>query len=403
MARACYVFALLTAAAPSLAQAEGSLAGTWQAGPMRVRVQVESWGGDCGPRPPATSTEPGGVVRIIEASGTLTLQGAMDWSTDGCFTPNRAVRRTSATGGDGSWRVTCRTAPEDARAERGTYTLRATGPHSLQFREESRYDWELKASRCVATRTAERVLTRDAGATPAAAPDPSGEQGARRACTPGPAARLSLTPAETTLEPGERVCFTTRVVDAKGCALPGARVELALQKPPTLAGRLERRCFQAGATSAEAEGTFRVTGSSGALEGSATVHVRSPDLSDLIARGTIETRGAGGADVQAEQGEVARVAARAQAHKRLPLLPWLAGMGVLVLLLAVAAAVGLRRRRQVPGRESGGAGDIADAPRSTPRPERGGAASRICPRCGALYGPQEAFCGNDGSPLEAAV
>jgi hypothetical protein len=449
------------AALPPSAHADGPYAGTWQASPMRVRVSIESWGGDCGRRPPTTSTEPGGIVQIRQTGAKLIMDGAMAWTTDRCFTPNRAARRQSATGDDASWRVVCRTPPDDSRAEHGTYTLRATRPDTLAFREESRYDWELKASRCKATRVAERTLTRKRQEGAATPPKPAEKtpEPTRPACTPGKAARLTLSPPRQVIEPGQRLCFQARVTDAQGCPIEDAQVRFSLAQPEGLRGTLKGRCFHAGETAAESEGTYRVTASSGALSRRAEVQVRAADLSDLIARGTLETRAAEDTLDGPEAQAASRVAARAGEDPQKLLGPIVTAAVVLLLLLGVAALLVVRRRRPpaslaTPGVASPGAppgapaastvaggglpenGAHAGAPTSPQEPmicptcRRGyapgsvycthdsetlvpyatfakgqsgaseeTAQERVCPQCGGRYGPGQTFCGKDGTRL----
>jgi hypothetical protein len=406
---------------PGVVLAEGPFEGTWQASPMRVRVAVESWGSDCGRRPPTTSTEPGGTVRIGQSGTRLFMKGAMEWATDRCFTPNQAARRQTATAEKGNWKVTCRTPPDDSRAERGTYTLRATGPETLVFREESRYDWELKSSRCLATRVAERTLTREratgAPPEPPTAPPP-GRDPNPPACTPGPAARLLLSPARSTIEPGDRVCFRARVVDTKGCPLPEAAVDLELTQPEALAGTMRGRCFHSGESAAESEGTFRVVATSGRLSGHADIQVRAVDLSDLIARGTLEPKPEGDRDQDAEWEEASRVAARTDESAGL-LWPIMGAAAALLMLLGTAIVMVVRRRGpppspmapsgaapiaapptgdgEAPPGSGAGAGAGAPAPGGEQTPDTH--QSMICPACRRGYGPGSQFCPHDSEAL----
>ncbi|MCZ7683344.1 MAG: hypothetical protein M5U28_32975 [Sandaracinaceae bacterium] len=86
-----------------------------------------------------------------------------------------------------------------------------------------------------------------------------------------------LRPASAEIAPGAEQCFTTRVVDAQGCAVRSQRVELSLASG---GGRLEGRCYTAPGADAQAT----VVARAGSLSSEARVTVRSMDLSDLIAR-----------------------------------------------------------------------------------------------------------------------
>ncbi|HJL18915.1 MAG TPA: hypothetical protein RMH99_24845, partial [Sandaracinaceae bacterium LLY-WYZ-13_1] len=140
--------ALLTWLVIEPARADGPYEGQWREGPMNIRVDVESWGGDCGPRPRSTTAPGGGTFRISQSGDQLTFHLRRQRTTRSCWSENRAVRRVSSTYQAGTWRIVCRTPPEDSRAETGTYTIQAIGDDRLQFRDQSRYDWELNESRC---------------------------------------------------------------------------------------------------------------------------------------------------------------------------------------------------------------------------------------------------------------
>ena len=56
-------------------QSTAALAGTWQAGATSMDVAVESWGGDCGPRPQASQSGGGGNVAIEAQGQALVIHG----------------------------------------------------------------------------------------------------------------------------------------------------------------------------------------------------------------------------------------------------------------------------------------------------------------------------------------
>src|SRR5690606_19615783 len=111
--------------------------GQWREGPMSVSVQVESWGGDCGPRPVSTTSPGGGTFRISQSGDQLTFHLRSERTTRSCWSENRAVRRVSSSHQAGTWRVVCRTPSTDSRAETGTYTIQAIGEDRLSFRDVS--------------------------------------------------------------------------------------------------------------------------------------------------------------------------------------------------------------------------------------------------------------------------
>lgn len=390
-------------------------AGSWNAGATRIRVTIESWGPDCGPRPQNATVPGAGQVRITERGDHLVVHGRSERRTDGCWSENRAVRRVSSSHQEGVWRTTCRTPRNDPRAETGSYTLRANGDDRLEFTDRSNYDWQLNESRCVATMRASQVFTRVGGGT--TRPDPPEPTPAT--CTPGAAARLRLRPAEAEIEPGERLRLRAAVVDTNGCALTGQTIRWELRRPEGVTGELRNGVFTAGDTAAAAEGEFVVTAHAGELEAAAQLVVRTPDLSDLIARRT------GGGIVQAQDDDdataesAAGVSARAEEAEEGTGWVWPAvGVSAVVLLLLIAAFVVLLRRRpaipEVPDDEpevapapaTGGSALGSAAPIPNARPPSGGPPTgpgpMVCPVCGAEYAdPAKTFCEKDGSRLAA--
>lgn len=430
---------------------------------MTIDVAITSWGGDCGPRPQSTSTAGGGTFRITQEGDQLTFHMRRQRTTRGCWSENRAVRRVSSTAQSGTWRIVCRTPPDDPRSETGTYTIQAIGSDQLSFRDVSAYDWQLNDSRCVATITTTQTFTRVAGPPAPVAEAPREEPEA--ACTPGAAARLVLRPATADVTPGGQQCFTARVVDAQGCALRSQRVEFELAEG---AGTLEGRCYRAP----EADGTARIVARAGGLSSEARVTVRAVDLSDLIAR-RIETgspSGSAGGDATASADTAARVSTRASGESIDS--RWVVAAGGAALLLLIGGAIALMRRSkprggsiaglpgveipddsapgEAPTAEAGpqpaasstgepegtkptGQAIAASPPRASPSedmicpvcrrghppgsvrcahdgtmlvPYREFAAAKgrdnVCPVCGERYPAHMKFCGKDGAPLRGA-
>ncbi len=374
---------------------------------MSIQVAVTSWGGDCGPRPQSTSAPGGGTFRISQDGDQLTFHLRQQRTTRGCWSENRAVRRVSSTHQGSTWRIVCRTPPEDSRGETGTYTIQAIGNDQLSFRDVSAYDWQLNESRCVATITTTQSFTRVSGGTATTTPEPPGEE-PRPACTPGAPARIVLRPATAQIAPDAEQCFTTRVVDAQGCAVRSQRVDLSLASG---AGRLEGRCYTASA--ADGEATIRAR--AGELTSEARETVSSMDLSDLIARRS-ET-GSVGSGVANEEDASADTAARVRAHSEesIGLLWPLVALGV-ALVLVIGGAIALSRRRKPAKRSIAGLPGVEipepelrrastppppappSEPPAQPAPE-GPREDLICPACRRGYPPGTAQCAADGTAL----
>jgi hypothetical protein len=392
---------------PSAAHGQG-YDGEWRAGPRRYQVSVQSWGPDCGPRPGGSSTG-GGAVTIAQSGDHLVFSGAVRGSTNGCWTPNREVRRSSSQASGGSWTTRCATASDNPRRERGTYTFTGGGG-SLSFREETRVDWQLNESRCIATITSSRSFSR------AAAGEETTEEPARPACTPGEPARLVLRPARLALEPGDRQCVRAAVVDAAGCEVPRQPVTWQLVAPEGRRAVLRSGCFEAAPTAAEAEGRFRVLAQSDALRAEASVVVQTRDLSDLVAHPSEEAGSGGGAEGEARSTDATGISARGVSGATDAELLYivLGAAAVVALLLALVVMMLARRRRDRTVAELAADGDTDPAPPPTPPPRTPATArpvpaggdtraplGRLCPVCGTEYSGETLFCAGDGARLVA--
>jgi hypothetical protein len=192
-----------------------------------------------------------------------------------------------------------------------------------------------------------------------------------------------------------------------------------------------------------------VTAREGSLEAQARVRVRTPDLSDLIAR---RAEGGGAVsldDAETVSEEAARLAARSEPEARAG-IGWIIGFSAIGLLMALAGAIGLllhgRRKRKSttmpppanwqpvqpePVRASTSAVEppppIVTEPKICPKCRRGyppdaircaqdgtellkyaefteksakeAQATKVCPTCGAHFPATTRFCGKDGTTL----
>lgn len=383
-------------------QAEG-LEGTWRAGATTMNVSVESWGADCGPQPRSSRSKGGGTVRIRRSGGHLVIQGRNHVvRTDACWSRNPAMRRLSSAYLDGTWTTQCKTPKSDARAEHGTYTIAVVNPSRLQYRDVSRYNWQLKSSRCVATITTVQALEQQSVAGPqrkttrTGAPSikPLPEPTSTPACSPGAPSVLRLRPRRAELELGGRLCFRGRVVDAAGCEIPGAPVTFGVSHDPALSAAMERNCFHASDSAAEGEGEFRVLARSGQLKAQSQVTVRAVDLSGLIAM-RVETGGVTGFDADEQPASVeTRDATRVSAGPATPprgsqgtqsghfrLFGTLIGSVAVLLLLALWLRVRLKPKvRAIPHAETAGSPEQAPT-REPAAPDE----TWICPSCRIGY------------------
>lgn len=447
------VLLVLTSAGELRAQ---SYEGVWRAGVTTMDVAVESWGGDCGPRPVSSRSEGGGNVQVTEEPPHLIIHGKESQiRTDRCWSRNPAIRRRSSSYLDGVWLTQCRTDPDDPRAEQGTYSLKAVSPNQLLYKDISKYNWKLNASACVATITTTQTLNRVAtGANqkpvapppkapappPLPPPEPDEEEepaaGGATACVPGAPAKLVLRPQRAELQVGGRLCLRPRLTDKEGCPIPKPALEWSLQHSRALRGTLEGPCFRAGDSAAEAEGEFTVTASHGGLSARSVIDVRSVDLSALIAR-RMETGAVSGFDsapAEASTATAAKVATRrvdersGQGAGDLLLIIGalvVAGLVVLIVLRMRGRSAGIAESERaaepsrddtparpqaprVPGSANapsqGPTPTLVAAPASTPdtQPETAPAAGSeqwICPSCRRGWPAAQRTCPTDGATL----
>lgn len=426
----------------SEARADGPFEGDWRQGATSIDVQVQTWGADCGPRPQSSTVPARGTVHVTQDGDHLAF-GARR-STRGCWSDNRAVRLVSSRVGSGSWTILCRTPADDPRRETGNYTLRSTGQERIELRDETAYDWALNASHCTATVISTQTFERIAGVAtnPVQVEPVTPTEPAEPACTPGPAARIAMRPAGAEIEPGGRLCFQPRVVDAAGCSVRGARVDLSVDAAQ---GTISGSCFEASGA-----GTATITGRANGLEARATVQVRQSDLSGLIAR-RVES-GDLAADPSSAPGRDAGVAVHTTASGGPS--PWLLVVAAVSVLLAILSALALASRsrkraaelRARAEREGSHARAVAAARHASTEPavaapvanaetgnamicpvcRRGyavgvtgcprdkeklvpyaefvtrraqSAPERVCSKCGERYASTVTFCGKDGTPL----
>lgn len=403
------------------AYAQTDWAGSYRAGASVLKAEVFTWGEDCGPRPQSATDSAKPKVEVKARGNQLTLTFPdRSVRSDGCWSPNPAVRVSQASASEGSWRVECKTPAGDAKQERGIYTLSARvqdGHALLELVEESSYDWQLKQSHCVAkVRITQQMSRGGVIADPTPLPVAPAEPPVNTACTPGPLARLRIRPSDSRIAPGARQCFTVRGVDAAGCAvaLDNAALKWDFKKPSGSSGAFSGACFKAAESAAEAEGRFVISVASGSVRDEAKLTVATPDLSDIIAR-----RGSGSSELDvSEDSEGLSSALGIEAVvKGSSLLVKLAISALLLGLIGALAWLIVRARpgKKKPRRRRYNLDEDEDsddgsppprhstinslAPRSGPDPSlQGGSGDQlICPTCrrGVPLGVER--CPNDGT------
>ncbi len=398
------------------ASAQTDWSGKYTAGSSTMTAQVTTWGEDCGPRPTDSTDADKPKVEVQARNGQLTLKFPdRTIKSDGCWSPNPAVRVDKTSGGDGAWRSACKTPSGDAKQERGVYTINASvvDQHAqLELIEESSYDWQLKQSHCVAkVRVVQRMSRGGVVAEPAPPAPVAPAEPAPGACDPGALAKLRLRPSEARVAPGAKQCFTVRGLDAAGCTVPldASALSWDLKKPSGATGSLSGACFKAAASAAEAEGRFEITVTSGSLRDKATLDVATTDLSDIIARRS------GGSDLDVSEdseglGSVLGIEAAVKSGGlivKLAVTALLLGfMGALLALLLRARAKPKKKAKRIyldedEEEEDGHAPRHSAinslAPRDDPSLQGDSGDQRICPTCRRGVAAGLTRCPHDGT------
>ncbi|MBI2894234.1 MAG: zinc ribbon domain-containing protein [Deltaproteobacteria bacterium] len=379
-----------------------SYEGGWARTGQSIQVNVSSWGADCGPRPQSSSGGGGGRVTIRQADRELVLAGGVRTErSDGCWSMNPRVRRVSHSQSEGRWRTTCRTAADDPKFEEGTYTLRATSPDTIVYRETSRYDWRLDGDHCEASIVLSWSYSRVSGSpgpVPVAEPDHESPPPAApvRCASPGDPARLVFDAGRRRAEAGERICLRARVVDASGC---DTAQEPSVESPDVaLAGG----CFDIPASARDGQ-RFRVRAAAGELHAETTVTVQSPDITSYLAAriGSDEPGAADNAVGAPPAPQAGGLTAEPASKAGEPIL-WLVLViaAVALLILGVAAVLFRNQRRLAARRQANRARADVGSQVVGPAPTR---PALVCPTCHAEFDLGSQFCPHDASRLTEAV
>ena len=382
--------AYLAAASAALAAQSAfaqDFAGNYRITSDVTSAEVPEWGADCGQRPENHRGSTGRTVRVSEDGANLVIEDRPRMRTDGCWSQNPRVRRSSTNGGAGRWSTQCASPAEDYQREEGTYTTTFES-NTLTLRDRTIYRWTLQTSSCRATITRTMVYQRQDAPAPAdsgVAPQPPRDSGVRvaRCALPGPASRLAIVSGRRSTTPGSRVCFRAQLQDADGCAAINSASAVITWSVARRAGAGEAPPGEGGcvtiAPSVAAGTEFTVTASSSTgLEERVTLRVVTAEESSSLVAQIIEDDSDAGTSSDQDAGAAPRIdegvgtaapPAPAQAQASSGRNAVVAGLTAIAVLLAGAAFFVLRKKKPAPTR------DDVDEPRSsshgpaTPAPE----------------------------------
>jgi hypothetical protein len=357
------VLAALLATAPANAQ---GLGGEYTVGPTKVKVNIHSWGEDCGPKPKSYTTKAKGKKVTIKESGDH-LIFSNGRSTKKCWSANIKLQRVSVTKKGNSWTIVCKSAPTDSHQEHGNYIVTASGG-KITVKDTSNYNWKLKESVCKATIVIQRLFTKSGAATePEPEPTPAKptpikptiekdypEEPPPKKCKEmGAPVKLVVFPASAETSPGHRVCFNAYAVDKNGCRLHVKPEWKLSKKSADRSGRLDGNCFVPGDNAADSEGVFRVVAEYSYYTAGSKVVVKSQTIEDLIAVNLDPTGEAEGGEESAQAPTAESAGADEQVDvpvaggRRIPVIVfYIIPPVLLVVLLVLVIVIGISARRK---------------------------------------------------------
>ena len=455
IACAALVGVLSSPLSESPAAADGQpLAGAWSAGALTEIVNVGSWVDECGARPKAR-TLTGGSYQVTSSGDELVFTGAQSFRTDACFLQEETRRVShSANPALRTWKTRCESAPGDPRRATITTVVRAQGDDVIVLTETARTTFTFSSGTCSADVERTRVFSivaRDG------APSASSATGATIPSSPplcdalGEPSTLEVRPKRKLLRSGEQFDFKARILDEKGCEVPG---KIAFRLAPESSALSSTILVETGghvrarADAEPAEASLLIEAASKTARVSLEI-VSDQRYEELVGTDGLDDRGvddqsvsvvvSGGkgsgvppssSEPQGDDAARRRFAYVAIAGGTLTLL----SLGGLVLWRRGAAAEATRRRRRIPPLGKPRRADLGPLRRAAPPPtpislaayERSrvhaghglgatmlGAPDaptgapvveshiRVCPLCGERYPADAGFCPIDGQRLVA--
>lgn len=382
------VLVLLTSA--RTARADGPYDGAWSMTAVSESFTVQEWSAPCGPAPVSGTLIGGGPVTVTGGGGELQISGGRrTLRTDQCLDPMPTLARNVHSQDARSWRTRCSTPPGDPRHAVVNTAYFVTGNDDvITIGETGRYEFTINEARCVAdvrrgaslkrvvapaasateTASAAPAATAPAVETPTATTPPPAATPTVPAAPPRPAAdcsqpgdpaRLEVRPSRKLLRTGDSFAFRGAVLDANGCPT-GTPIQWTVGPVTFKDGQPH-----AGAPTIDAlgnlsvpsadfgEGSFDVVATAAGRSARASVEVSSPaDYGALLAQSGLDSNGEreepavaviatssiGAGDTRADDGARKR---------RFAFIAVVAGLTVLLLVVAVIGAARSRRAKQV--------------------------------------------------------
>jgi hypothetical protein len=401
---------------PVQAESAKTLSGRWSASTMRTNFTAEPWGAACGPKPSGTS-EPGGIVSIVQQGKELTLSGlGRTFASSSCWEAISGGRTVSHSASNRGWSTVCQSAPGDPRRSAVTTTITATDDR-ITLSEVGQFEFVIGNDTCHAVMRRNRTYalveregeTRPVPAAPAAAPPVEEEavaeadQRANTNCAqPGPPSRIEVSPSRKLLRPGDEYAFRVRVLDKNACQLdrPVTWMALATNSGVELNPKGVIKVLPNAA-----EGATELTASIQGRSVKVTVDVVSEArYQELLAAGTFNAAGetqdkAVTTLVSSTLGTKTAVLEN-PAQRRRTIFVWTISTIAAVLAAAALWMAGSRRRTKRPAPAFDASS--SDGPLPPAEAERNPGVSQavlVCPTCHEEYPLDQKYCALDGNRL----
>jgi hypothetical protein len=343
--------------------------------------------------------------------------------------PGLAAQSHSA--GDGVWKTTCRTPPNDARQEILQTTINAAGD-VISFQESGQYQFAVQGQTCSASSGRWRTYrSLRAGSEPVVPPAkelplalPSQTPAENPCATPGAPTRLEVRPSRKLMRAGESFQFRATVSDARGCVLR-TPVSWALS-PAVSSAQLDGGRLSVNQGAPDAELSLVASAAHQSVRVSVDV-VSNERYASLLASGDFDSDGVSG-DAATAIITSGSLGARQAAGELAPAerkWTFVALVSVIALAFAVVGVWLVRRANRGTDRHRARGKDLApdlgtvvfaadDAVGEAPpvrlaegtrldpqaQPAPAPRAASVCPVCGALYeAPDLKACPKDGARL----
>jgi hypothetical protein len=220
---------------PVLAEGANAIDGNYRQSALREDVSVSQWQDSCGPAPKSQSSGGGETISVrTEGDEIVLVGGSRVYRSNECYEllPGLARDAHSRDPSGKSWRTRCSSPKNDPRravlqtsvtASEGRIDLYETGKYEVTV-SDGHCTADIKRSRSYALIAKEAAPVLSATATAAATIAASAETPTKpvNCQSPGPAAKLDVTPARKLVRPGDTFQIRARVTDAAGCPIAGA-------------------------------------------------------------------------------------------------------------------------------------------------------------------------------------